>query len=99
MQLRGRHWIVAWLTIFVVVAALVVTRQSEAIQVARRIRELKTRRTELLAEQIEIRRQIEAATSRQVLMPRATALGLHLPTPGTESRLFRLRVSPKPVAP
>ncbi len=95
MQLKGRHWVVLWLGVFLVVAAAVVTRQTAAIQMARQLAELKRRERELFAEQLELIREIDAASSRQVLVPKAAALGLHLPVAGTESRMFRLRTTPR----
>jgi len=45
MTLRGRHWLVLWLVLFLFTAAAVVTRQREALRVAQRLRELRERRT------------------------------------------------------
>ena len=47
MTLRGRHWLVLWLMLFLGVAAAVVTRQREALLVAQHLNELKDRKTEL----------------------------------------------------
>lgn len=80
MTLRGRHWLVLWLMLFLGVAAAVVTRQREALQVAQHLSELKDRKTELLGAKADLERQIKLATSRAVLVPKMEKAGLHRPT-------------------
>jgi hypothetical protein len=80
MTLRGRHWLVVWLVLFLFTAAAVVTRQREALLVAQRLRDLRERRTELLGSRADLERQIGLATSRAVLVPKMERAGLHLPT-------------------
>jgi hypothetical protein len=80
MTLRGRHWLVLWLMLFLGVAAAVVTRQREALLVAQRLSELKDRKTELLGARADLERQIKFATSRAVLVPKMEKAGLHNPT-------------------
>jgi hypothetical protein len=80
MTLRGRHWLVLWLVLFLFTAAAVVTRQREALLVAQRLSELRERRTELLGAKADLERQIGLATSRGVLVPKMQRAGLHLPT-------------------
>jgi hypothetical protein len=80
MTLRGRHWLVLWLVLFLFTAAAVVTRQREALLVAQRLRELRERRTELLGAKADLERQIGLATSRSVLVPKMQRAGLHLPS-------------------
>ncbi len=80
MTLRGRHWLVLWLVLFLFTAAAVVTRQREALLAAQRLRELRERRTELLGAKADLERQIGLATSRAVLVPKMQRAGLHLPS-------------------
>ena len=80
MTLRGRHWLVLWLMLFLGVAAAVVTRQREALLVAQHLNELKDRKTELQGAKSDLERQIKLATSRAVLVPKMAKAGLHLPT-------------------
>ena len=80
MTLRGRHWLVLWLLLFLGVAAAVVTRQREALLVAQHLSELKDRKTELLGAKADLERQIKLATSRAVLVPKMEKAGLHRPT-------------------
>jgi hypothetical protein len=80
MKLRGRHWLVIGLVLFLFIAAAVVTRQREALLVAQRLRELRERETELLGAKADLERQIGLATSRAVLVPKMERAGLHLPS-------------------
>lgn len=80
MTLRGRHWLVLWLMLFLGVAAAVVTRQREALHVAQQLSDLRERKTELQGAKADLERQIKLATSRPVLVPKMEKAGLHLPT-------------------
>jgi len=89
-MLRGRHWVALWLLLFLMVTGLVVTRQTAAIQTARRLASLREERVALEARRGELRRRIRTASSRQVLGRRAEEqLGLHNPT-DSEFVLFPL---------
>jgi len=87
-MLRGRHWVLLWLGLFLLVAALVVSRQTAAIQAAARLRVLRETRRALEARRVEIERAIRESSGRAVLVPLAERkLGLHLPA-DTEFVLF-----------
>ncbi|HET7599392.1 MAG TPA: hypothetical protein VFK09_03835 [Gemmatimonadales bacterium] len=80
MRLKGRHWLVLWLVVFLLTAGAVVARQTAAFRAARRLRELRDQRTALEARRADLERRIREASGRQVLVPRAEReLGLHLP--------------------
>jgi hypothetical protein len=80
MRLRGRHWVVLWLLIFLGGAVAVVARQTAAFHAARRLHDLREERSNLEARRAELERRIRIASSRQMLVPRAErALGLHEP--------------------
>ncbi len=80
LRLRGRHWVIAWLLIFLGGALIVVGRQTTAFRTARRLRELREERSSLEARRAELERRIRVASSREVLVPLAKrALGLHEP--------------------
>jgi hypothetical protein len=66
--------------VFLVAAAVIVTRQRAAILAATRLGELRDRRQALEAARAELLRDISRATSRDVLVPRMQRLGLHLPS-------------------
>lgn len=87
VRLKGRHWIGLWLLLFLVVAAVVVTRQRAAILSAGRLAELRDRRTALEASRADLQRRIGRATSREVLVPRMERAGLHLPSDSENVRL------------
>jgi hypothetical protein len=80
IRLRGRHWVIAWLLVFLGGALIVVGRQTTAFRTARRLRELREERSSLEARRAELERRIRVASSREVLVPLAKrALGLHEP--------------------
>ena len=80
MHLKGRHWLMLWLVIFLCVLVAITTRQTEGFQTARRLRELREERMALEARRGDLERRIRAGSSRQVLVPIVErALGLHEP--------------------
>jgi hypothetical protein len=87
VKLKGRHWLALWLLLFLGAAAAVVTRQRAAILTARRLAELRDRRTTLEATRAELVRRIGNATSREQLVPRMERAGLHLPNDSENIRL------------
>ena len=95
MRLRGRHWVLLWLLIFLVGAVAVVSRQTAALQTARRLHDLREERRNLEARRADVERRIRAASSRQVLVPMARrAFGLHEPA-DSEFVLFPVPLVPK----
>ncbi|MDX2194114.1 MAG: hypothetical protein NW201_12225 [Gemmatimonadales bacterium] len=79
--MRGRHYLILWLALFLGVAAAVVTRQTASLATAARIRQLGTQREELLARRGDVERRVRAATSREVLQRVAQErLGLRIAT-------------------
>jgi len=80
MRLKGRHWLMLWLIIFLGVLVAITTRQTAGFRTARRVRELREQRLALEAQRGELERRIRAGSSRQVLVPIVQrALGLHEP--------------------
>jgi cell division protein FtsB len=95
MQVKGRHWFLLWLALFLLVATAVIARQSAALRLSREVGRLQTERALLDARRSELERRIHAASSRQVLGERAQrALGLHQ---ATDSE-FTFLVWPPPAA-
>ena len=81
MRLKGRHWVMLWLLIFLVVAAVVVARQTAAFRMASRLRGLREERSTLEARRADLERRIRDASGRTRLVPLAQReLGLHLPS-------------------
>ena len=94
MRLKGRHWLMLWLVVFVCVLLAIATRQSSGFRAARRLGELREERMALEARRAELERQIRVASSRQVLVPLAErTLGLHEPS---DSEFTLLPVTPSP---
>jgi cell division protein FtsB len=80
MNLKGRHWVLLWLVLFLAVTGIVVTRQTSGIRTARRLGQLRLEHRTLDARRAELERQIREASSRDVLSRHAIeALGLHQP--------------------
>ncbi|HEV2290767.1 MAG TPA: hypothetical protein VLC11_05620 [Gemmatimonadales bacterium] len=81
MTLKGRHWVMLWLVVFLAVAGVVVARTAAGYRAAGRLQEAREERASLEARRGELEREIRQASSRQVLVPRVeSALGLHLPS-------------------
>jgi hypothetical protein len=81
MRLKGRHWLMLWLVVFVGVLLAIATRQSAGFRTARHLGELREERTALEARRAELERQIRVASSRQILVPLVERrLGLHQPS-------------------
>ncbi len=94
MRLKGRHWLMLWLVVFVCVLLAIAARQSAGFRTARRLGELREERTALEARRAELERQIRVASSRQVLVPLAEErLGLHQPS---DSEFTLLPLAPMP---
>jgi cell division protein FtsB len=95
--LKGRHWVLLWLFFFLGGAVAVVTRQTAALNTARRLRDLREERGTLEARRAELERRIRVASSRQVLVPKARrTFGLHEPA-DSEFVLFRIPAAPPSV--
>ena len=90
MRLKGRHWLMLWLIVFLGVLVAITTRQTAGFRTAGRVRELREQRMALEAQRGELERRIRAGSSRQVLVPIVQrALGLHEPA-DSEFVLFTL---------
>ena len=93
-QLKGRHWVLLWLLIFLGGAVAVVTRQTAALRTARRLHDLREERGSLEARRADLERRIRVASSRQVLVPMAKrTFGLHEPA-DSEFVLFPIPAAP-----
>lgn len=78
--MKGRHWIMVWLAAFLLVALLVVRRQTQALALARELETLRTARAALEVSQASLMADVDRSRSRAVLVPLAERrLGLRLP--------------------
>jgi hypothetical protein len=94
MRLKGRHWVLLWLLIFLGGALIVVARQTAAFRTARRLHDLREERSSLEARRADLERRIRVASSRQVLVPVVKrTLGLHEPA---DSEFILFVVPPPP---
>ena len=90
VRLKGRHWVLLWLLVFLGGALIVVGRQTAAFRTARRLRDFREERSNLEARRADLERRIRVGSSRQVLLPKAKrSLGLHEPA-DSEFVLFAL---------
>ena len=69
MRLKGRHWLMLWLLVFLCVLVAITTRQTAGFRTARRLRDLREERMALEARRADLERRIRVASSRQVLVP------------------------------
>ena len=90
ITLKGRHWVVLWLAFFLFVTVVVETRQLKAFGVAKQLQALRERHRTLDGVRADLERKITEASSRRVLLPRAAALGLHVPTDAEEAQVERV---------
>jgi hypothetical protein len=96
MRLKGRHWVLLWLLIFLGGAVAVVTRQTAAFRTARRLQDLREEHANLEARRAELERRIRVGSSRQVLIPIAErTFGLHEPA-DSEFVLFTMPGQSRP---
>ncbi|MEO6067946.1 MAG: hypothetical protein ABIQ41_08205 [Gemmatimonadales bacterium] len=83
MTLKGRHWVMLWLVVALGTLGSVAARQTSGFATAQALRAARDEHSALEARRGELERRIRQASSRQVLVPRATAdLGLHEPAAG-----------------
>jgi predicted Holliday junction resolvase-like endonuclease len=88
MTLKGRHWVMLWLALFLGVAAAVQLRQTAAIRTASRMARLRQERITLESRQADLERRIREASSRQVLGKKAQEdLHLHFPRDSEQAPL------------
>jgi cell division protein FtsL len=80
MRVKGRHWVLLWLALFLIVAGAVIARTSASYRLARELTRLRGERASLEARRAELEGRIRSASSRQVLSGRATRAGLRQPT-------------------
>jgi len=89
-RVRGRHWVMLWLVVFLAVAVAVQARQAASVMASGRVTRLREERAALEAQRAALQRQVRLATGRKELGRRAEDLGLHFPLE-SEIDLLRLR--------
>jgi cell division protein FtsL len=79
-QVRGRTAIAISLAAFLLVTTSVVWRRAQGSAAALRLHSLGSRIDELKAQRARLDGEVRRASSRQVLAPRAQALGMRFPS-------------------
>ena len=74
MHLKGRHWLMLWLLVFLGVLVAITTRQTAGFRTARRLRDLREERMTLEARRGDLERRIRLAS-------RATCKIVSVPKP------------------
>ncbi len=80
VQVRGRHFVLAWTIVFLAATGAIVVRSRTAFEATNRIGEMEKERDRLREAQADLQSRIAALKSRPVLGPKAAALGLHTPS-------------------
>ena len=97
--LKGRAWVAIGLSVFVVVASLVVWRRSVGVATARDMRRLSDRQRALVSEKTTLDRDIRSAMSRgRVIAEAERRLGLHVAT-DAQTRMLSDAMLADPVRP
>jgi len=89
---RGRFWLIVWLGFALGILAWVNARQTASVILARELQDARAARGAAEAERAALQRRMREATSREVLIPRATALGLREPA---DTEMVTLRPGPE----
>jgi len=97
--LKGRAWVAIGLSVFVVVASLVVWRRSVGVATARDMRRLSDQQRALISEKTTLDRDIRSAMSRsRVIAEAERRLGLHVAT-DAQTRMLSDSMLADPVRP
>jgi len=87
LTLKGRHWVVFWLALFLAVASAVMARQRAAYRVADQLRAARETRAALEARRAELERRIRVGSTAQALLPKVGRHGLGI-APDTASTIL-----------
>jgi hypothetical protein len=88
--LRGRFWLIVWLAFALGILAWVDTRQAASVVLARTLQDARAARAAAEAERAALVRRLRDAGSREVLVPKAEALGLRQ---AADTEIVTLRVT------
>ena len=89
VQVRGRHFVLAWTIVFLAATGAIVVRQRAAYQAGRRVDSLQIDRDRLREARADLQSRLAALKSRPVLGPKVAALGLRT---ASDSEVVSLRV-------
>lgn len=91
MQVRGRHLVIAWTAVFLAAVGAIVLRTRAGFAIQKHVSELNTHIQALEGVRGDVKAQVARLQSRQVLAPKAAALGLRFAS-DTEFTLLRVSV-------
>jgi hypothetical protein len=91
MAPRGRFWLILWLGFALGVLAWVNARQTASVILAREVSAARAARAAAESERAALQRRLRNAESREVLIPRAEALGLRQ---AADTEMVTLRRAP-----
>lgn len=80
MAIRGRHWVLLWLAVFMAVAVVVLSRQTRALALARTLTDARAERQALEAEAADLERRVRLAEGADAIEAAAARLGLRAAT-------------------
>ncbi len=80
VQVRGRHFVLAWTIVFLAATGAIVVRTRAALQLSARLAEMQVERDRLREAKADVQSRIAALKSPPILRPKAAALGLHTPS-------------------
>ncbi|MBK6495744.1 MAG: hypothetical protein IPG05_11715 [Gemmatimonadetes bacterium] len=89
VQVRGRHFVLAWTIVFLAATGAIVVRQRAAYQAGRRVDSLRIDRDRLREARADLQSKLAALKSRPVLGPKIALLGLRT---ASDSEVVSLRV-------
>lgn len=93
VQVRGRHFVLAWTIVFLAATGAIVVRQRAAYAAGRRVDSLMVDRDRLREARADLQSRLAALKSRPVLGPKVAALGLRVASDseGVTLRVERVR--------
>ncbi len=89
VQVRGRHFVLAWTIVFLAATGAIVVRSRAGFQLTGRINALQGARDRLREAKADLQSRVAALKSRDLLGPKVAALGLRT---ASDSEVVTLRI-------
>lgn len=91
MQVRGRHLVLAWTAVFLLVAGVIVSRDRRAFALQARVRVVHDHIRALISDRDRLAATIARLSTQEELQPKAEAMGLRI---ASDSEMIALPVTP-----
>ena len=91
MQVRGRHLVLAWTAVFLLVAGVIVLRDRRAFTLQARVRVVNDHIRALISDRDKLAATIAKLSTQEELQPKAEAMGLRI---ASDSEMIALPVTP-----